>query len=50
MSKAAVFFMAFASFLAGLFIGSRFLPSNGNIGCGNKINWYITKPSDVKNS
>lgn len=49
MSKAGILFMVLTSFLAGLFIGSRFLPSNGNIGCGNKINWYITKPYDMKN-
>ncbi len=31
------FFMALAAFLAGVIVGSRFLPSGGSTGCGNKI-------------
>lgn len=48
MNKAAAFGIACAAFFAGLFIGSRFIPSEGAIGCGNKINWYITIPSKIK--
>lgn len=33
----ACFFMALSAFLAGVIVGSRFLPSDGSIGCGNKI-------------
>lgn len=48
MNKAAVFGIACAAFFAGLFVGSRFIPSEGAIGCGNNINWYITSSSKIK--
>lgn len=33
MKGAACFFMAIAAFLAGVIVGSRFLPCSGSVGC-----------------
>ena len=47
MKGCACFFMALAAFFAGVIIGSRFLPSGGSIGCGNKIiNCFDAKRSE----